>query len=102
MALIFSNVTVTSNGRSTSFLVGGSPENRSDLSNWTAFDAFVQETPLFETVEVSVSVHRYGGEEDYDATPEEVAYFMKRIEMQEDFIQDRTEKVKEYKFAFVI
>ena len=43
-------------------------------------------------VSAHVETFLYGGEEPFDATPEEVAYFYKRIERQPDFIDTRTEK----------
>lgn len=43
-----------------------------------------------------VETFLYGGEEAVDATPEEVAYIYKRVEMRSDFIEKRTEKCSEY------
>ena len=79
MALLFSAVTVTANNQEVEFLVGGIPREFDDLEGWTAFDNFMDD--LDEETEVSdhAKAYLYGGEETYKATPEEVAYFMKRI-----------------------
>ena len=50
-------------------------------------------------VSAHVETFLYGGEEPFDATPEEVAYFYKRIERQPDFIDTRTEKTGESDFT---
>lgn len=52
----------------------------------------------YTAVNAHVETFLYGGEEPFDATPEEVAYFFKRIERQPDFIESRTEKIGESDF----
>jgi hypothetical protein len=53
--------------------------------------------------ETEVSVHAkaylYGGEETYKATPEEVAYLMKRIEMDDTFLS-RCDNIEDVDFNF--
>ena len=58
----------------------------------------MRETGRYHTVNVHVESFLYGGEEPFDATPEEIAYFYKRIERQPDFIESRAEKIDESDF----
>ena len=99
MSLRFSRVTLTSDGKASSFLVGGIPKSRTDLQGWTAYDIFVYGVPRYTAVSAHVETFLYGGEEPFDATPEEVVYFYKRIERQPDFIKARTEKIGESDFT---
>ena len=98
MSLRFSQVALSSDGETTSFLVGGIPKSRTDLQGWTAFDDFLNNTHRYKVVNAHVETFLYGGEEPFNATQEEVAYFYKRIERQPDFIETRTEKVGEINF----
>ena len=52
-------------------------------------------------ISVTVDVRRYG-EEDYAATPEEVAYMYMRLESQADFIEDRTTQVEASEFIIEV
>ena len=99
MSLRFSRVTLNSAGKTTSFLVGGIPTCRQDLQGWTAYESLLQDTCRYQTVNAHVESFLYGGEEPFDATPEEVAYFYKRIERQPDFIESRAEKTGESDFT---
>ena len=99
MSLRFSRVTLFSDGKTTSFLVGGIPQSRADLQGWTAIDNYVKDTQRYKVINVHVETFLYGGEEPVDATPEEVAYFYKRIERQPDLIDTRTEKTGESDFT---
>ena len=81
MALLFSAVRATANDQEVEFFVGGIPREYDDLEGWTAFDRFMGEIDKETEVAVHAESCLYGEEETYRATPEEVAYFMKRIEM---------------------
>ena len=81
MALLFSAVRATANDQEVEFFVGGIPREYDDLEGWTAFDRFMGEIDKETEVAVHAESYLYGEEETYRATPEEVAYFMKRIEM---------------------
>ncbi len=98
MSLRFSQVTLYSAGKTASFLVGGIPTCRQDLQGWTAYESLLQDTCRYHTVNARVESFLYGGEKPFDATPEEIAYFSKRIERQPDFIESRTEKIGESDF----
>ena len=99
MSLRFSRVTLYSAGKTASFLVGGIPKSRTDLQGWSAYDNFVSDVPRYTVITAHVESFLYGGEEPFDATPEEVAYVYKRIERQPDFIEARTEKIGESDFT---
>ena len=72
---------MTANDQEVEFLVGGIPREFDDLEGWTAFENFMEDIDEETEVSVHAKAYLYGGEETYKATPEEVAYFMKRIEM---------------------
>lgn len=99
MSLRFSRVTLTLDGKASSFLVGGIPKSQADLQGWTAYDNFVSGVPRYAAVNAHVESFFYGGKEPFDATLEEVAYVYKRIERQPDFIESRTEKIGESDFT---
>ena len=99
MSLRFSRVTLYSADKTTGFLVGGIPQSRADLQGWTAYDNFVSDVPRYTAVNAHIETFLYGGEEPFDATQEEVAYFYKRIERQPDFIESRAEKTGESDFT---
>ena len=98
MSLRFSRVTLTSDGKTTSFLTGGTPQSRADLQGWIAYDNFISNVPRYTAINAHIETFLYGGEEPFDATPEEVAYFYKRIERQPEFLETRTEKIGETDF----
>ena len=101
MTLRFSRVILMSGGVTESFLVGGIPKSETDLQGWIAFENFMNAIPNNGTVDAHAEAFLYGGEEPVDATPEEVAYFYKRIEMRPDFIEKRTEKCGETDFKYL-
>lgn len=96
MSLRFSKVTLTCGEKTVNFLVGGAPKMAKDLQNWTAFRNFITDIRKDDVVAMHMETFLYGGEEPVDATPEEVAYIYKRVEMRQDFIEKRTEKCDEY------
>lgn len=95
MSLRFSRITLSSNEKAAVFLVGGIPENQSDLQGWTAFREFIEDVRKDDAIVAHVETFLYGGEEPVDATPEEVAYIYQRVSMRPDFIEKRTEKCGE-------
>ena len=98
MALLFSAVTVTANDQEVEFLVGGIPREFDDLEGWTAFENFMEDIDEETEVSVHAKAYLYGGEETYKATPEEVAYFMKRIEMDDTFLS-RCDNIEDVYFT---
>lgn len=100
MALLFSAVTMTANGEQAKFLVGGIPRSSDDLEGWKAYERFLIDMDKAVDVQVQVESYLYGEEEIHTATPEEVAYFLKRQEMNSDFIQDRCRPYETSSFQF--
>lgn len=86
MALLFSAVKATAKDQEVEFLVGGIPREYDDLEGWTAFDRFMEDIDEETEVAIHAEAYLYGEEETNRATPEEVAYFMKRIEMDDTFL----------------
>ena len=100
MALQFSNITLTANGNQASLVVGGIPKDYDDLEGWTAYKQFLIDIDKESDVSVHVEAYLYGEEEAFKATPEEVAYFMKRQEMSPDFLQSRCKCIGTSDFRF--
>lgn len=80
-------------------LVNGIPNGLTDLDGWKGFELFL--AGLDETsVEVRVQAFGYGEGEAFKATPEEVAYMYKRLEMRPDFLESRCENLGTHMFSF--
>ena len=95
--IIFSNIVCRADTTSSvaSGLVGGEPICYDDLAGWTVFEDFLKECPGHSNITVEVTTYGYGeGPDCWDATPEEVAYMMKRIEMRPDFLEARCTKTR--------
>lgn len=95
MSIRFSRITAMTNDKAAVFLVGGIPSTQADLDPWAAFSDFIADLKENEAITAKVETFLYGEEEPFDATPEEIAYFYKRIAMNSDFIENRTEKLSE-------
>ena len=100
MSILFSSVTISAAENDTEFFVGGIPREPSDLEGCTAFDNFIEELEGETEVSVHVAAYLYGEQETVRATPEEIAYFMKRIEMQSDFLNRSCDCIENSDFAF--
>ncbi|MBQ8910769.1 MAG: hypothetical protein IJY91_07010 [Oscillospiraceae bacterium] len=99
MALQFSAVTVTANDQEVEFLVGGIPREFDDLEGWTAFDNYMEELDEETEVSVHAEAYLYGEGESVRATPEEVAYIMKRMNMKDDFLTSRCDNIESVDFT---
>ena len=86
MALLFSAVTVTANDDKIEMLVSGIPKEYDEME------------------ESEVSVHAegylYGEGEIVDASPQEIAYFLKRMETDDHFLTDHCTKMENAEFSF--
>ena len=100
MALLFSAVTVTANDDKIELLVSGIPKEYDEMEGWTDFDDFVN--LLREESEVSVHAqgYLYGEGEIVDASPQEIAYFLKRMETDDHFLTDHCTKMENAEFSF--
>ncbi len=95
MSIRFSRISAMTEDASALFLVGGRPTVQADLDGWTAFDSFTEELPANTVITIHIETFLYGEGEVFDASPEEIAYFYKRLELRPDFIESRTQKVEE-------
>ena len=100
MAVLFSAVKVTAGDEEAELLVGGIPREYDDLEGWIIFDDFLEDIGEETQVNVHVEAYLYGAEETYKATPEEVAYFMKRMDMDENFLRDSCDCIEGVDFSF--
>lgn len=101
MALLFSAVTVTANEDKIELLVSGIPREYDEMEGWTDFDDFVN--LLREESEVSVHAqgYLYGEGEIVDASPQEIAYLLKRMETDDHFLVDHCTKTENAEFTFI-
>lgn len=100
MALLFSVVTVTAGNEKAEFLVGGIPREYGDLEGWRKFGDFLGELDQESKVSVHADSYLYGEDEVFTATPEEVAYFMMRMEQNPSFLQNSCTKGESSEFDF--
>ena len=100
MALLFSKVTMTGDGYETEFLVGGIPREYEDLEGWCAADDFLEDLENESDIQVHAEAYIYGERDTVRATPEEIAYFMKRIDMNPDFLSNRCTNIESVDFNF--
>lgn len=99
MAVLFSAVTVTAGEEEAELLVSGIPREYDDLEGWTIFDDFLEDISEETQVHVHAEAYLYGEEETYKATPEEVAYFTKRLEADEYFLRDHCDCIEDVDFS---
>lgn len=86
MAVRFSAVTLAANDQKCRMLIGGVPTKLEDFEGWTMFENFVDNLDDATDVNTKVDTYLYGEGEIYDASPDEVAYFMMREKMRPDFL----------------
>lgn len=99
MALLFSAVRITAGDDEVEFLVGGIPRELGDLEGWSAFDDFTENITEETEIEVHALAYLYGEGETVDASPEEVAYFMKRMDMNYSFLSDHCDNIEDVDFT---
>ena len=87
MALVFSKVTIDTDGESVEFLVSGSPRNENGLKGWVAYEDFIRTHDGITTARIQP--YSYGNAQPYKATPEEVAYMDMRWKNQPGFLENR-------------
>ena len=100
MAILFSAVGVKAGEKQTRLLVCGIPKDYEDLSGWRAFEHFLMDVDQEADIQVDVKSYLYGEGEVFRASLEEVAYMMKRMERQSDFLEDLCRCVGNSTFSF--
>lgn len=99
MAILFSAVTVSDGKNEVEFLVGGIPRSCDDFEYYTAFENFTDRIEDETELIVHADAYFYGEGEIFNATPEELAYFMKRIQDDDRFLQGHCDHVGKSDFT---
>lgn len=99
MAVLFSEVTLTTDNNQIEFLVAGIPRDSDDLEGWTAYENFMDELDSEQEVSVHVEAYLYGEGETFKATPEEVAYFTMRAEEDAGFLACHCDNIEDSNFS---
>ncbi len=102
MSLLFSQVQITANGETDEFLIGGIPREYDDLENWSGFEDFMDYIQEETEVQVHAEVYLYGDGETKNASPEEIAYLISRMEKDEQFLSRSTvDNIESVDFSFI-
>lgn len=99
MALLFSAVTLTADNNRVEFLISGIPRDADDLEGWRAYEDFMNELNSEQDVGVQVETYLYGEGEALKATPEEVAYFTMRENIDSEFLRNHCRNIENSDFA---
>lgn len=99
MSLLFSQVTLTADGFEDELFVGGIPQDSDDLKGWTVFDNFIDTLNSETEISVHVESYLYGGGETKKATPEEVAYMVKRMNLDDGFLDKHCDNIEDSDFT---
>lgn len=100
MAILFSQATLLSGEKQSSFLVSGIPSDADAFVGWTAFHAFVDSLIPASHVKADITAYTYGEREVVTATPEEVAYMAMRMQRRPDFLETRCTVQQHEQFEF--
>ncbi|HPE95894.1 MAG TPA: hypothetical protein PLT66_07510 [Bacillota bacterium] len=99
MSLLFSQVTLTADGFEDNLLVSGIPRNIIDLEGWTKYDKFIKSLDMKTEINVHVKSYLYGDGERVNATPEEVAFMVRRMIFDDDFLDKHCETIEDSDFV---
>lgn len=102
MSLIFSKVKIEYKNESVESLISGSPNKKEDFKNWILFEDFLNKIPKNEKIKVLGTTYVYGEGERNNATPEEIAYLIKRIDMQKSFLNSSCTPIFDFQFSFKV
>lgn len=93
MAILFSHVTMSHENYGTSeFFACGFPQDWDDLEGCIACEDYLEEIEGDATIDVHVEAFVYGEGEKNWATPAELAYMLKRLEMDRNFLVSHCKK----------
>ena len=100
MALLFSHVRVSSpDGNEAEFLVSGIPREFDDFEHYTTFEDFLDGIEEDTEITVHADAYLYGEGETYQASIEEVAYFMLRVQKDEKFLSGHCDHIESVDFT---
>jgi hypothetical protein len=99
--IIFSEITCTANTteRTANDLVCGMPVCYADLVDGAAFKRLLKKCDRTSSITVEVNTFGYGEGDEWDATPEEVAYMKQRCVRDSHFLSTMCEKIRQYKIG---
>lgn len=99
MAILFSHVTMSHEDYGTSeFFACGFPQDLDDLDGCIACEEYLEEIKGDATIDVHVEAFIYGEGQICWATPAELAYMIKRLEMDSDFLVSRCNNIGNHEF----
>ena len=99
MAILFSHVTMSNDDYGTTeFFACGYPQELDDLDGCIACEEYLEEIEEDATIDVHVEAFTYGEGETCWATPEELAYMLKRLEMDEYFLKKHCNNIGDCDF----
>ena len=101
MSILFSAVTITADGNESEFLVGGIPREMDDLEGWTKYHSFIEGIDKETEVCVNAEAYLYGEGETNNASPEEIAYFMARMDKDSEFLSKSCDNIEDVDFSFI-
>lgn len=100
MALLFSHVRVsTPDGNDAGFLVSGIPREFDDFEHYTTFEDFIDSIEEDTEITVHADAYLYGEGETYQASIEEVAYFLLRMQKDENFLPGHCDHIESVDFT---
>ena len=100
MALLFSHVRVsTPDGNETEFLVSGIPRELEDFDYYTKFEDFIDSIEEDTEITVHGETKLYGEVDTTQATIENAAYFMLRMQKDENFLSGHCDNIESVDFT---
>ena len=100
MALLFSHVRVsTPEGNEAEFLVSVIPREFDDFDYYTKFEDFLDSIEEDTEITVHADVYLYGEGETHQASIEEVAYFLLRMQKDENFLPGHCDHIESVDFT---
>ena len=99
MAILFSHVTMSHEDYGTSeFFACGYPQDLDDLDGCIACEEYLEEIEGDATIDVHVEAFVYGEGKNNWATPAELAYMLKRLEIDQNFLVNHCKKFGDHDF----
>ena len=100
MSLLFSHVRVsTPDGNEAECLVSGIPRVFEDFDYYTKFEDFLDCIEEDTEITVHADAYLYGEGETYQASIEEVAYFLLRMQKDENFLPGHCDHIESVDFT---
>lgn len=91
---------VQSADQSETFLISGIPKEYEDLTASVQLEWFLQDIDSDETIQVHADAYQYGESEVVNATHAEFCYFLDRIKLNPNFLEDRCQSSGRSDFSF--